>query len=388
MPYPYADDFTAPAAGMQEDPHVLAGGDLVTARLLAGIPLETHDDRLDQFLGVEMPQDMGPAPEQFHASHLDRILEALAPGLTGFAQQPAHGAAQGFARGLARSLGSAGQRTITARAKFEARQTERQKALDEDRRKATDKYRADRGDALKTTLKDQRAAGQKTADYERDNPMVTKEMVAKSPALAPALGNRISRGTLERVTLKAPGEGKAPPKSLQQIEDEARARAKGAAAGGGGRVTDAQRQTLAFWRRANEAVDAVMGQTDRKGRSLEQRIADQSLGARAQGTYAPGFLQTDDQQVYRNAARAFTQAKLRKESGAAISQKEYDSDYEIYFVQPGDKPRVIEQKRKLRQTVLDGLRGAAGRAYDEHYEGQPEGLLSPEALDVLESEGF
>jgi hypothetical protein len=67
-------------------------------------------------------------------------------------------------------------------------------------------------------------------------------------------------------------------------------------------------------------------------------------------------------QGYRAAQRAFTEARLRKESGAAIPPHEYETDAQMYFFQPGDTPKTLEQKRRARQMVVDGVAAEAGRA--------------------------
>lgn len=150
-------------------------------------------------------------------------------------------------------------------------------------------------------------------------------------------------------------------------------------------VTGSERQTLSFYNRAKEASD-MLAQGD-----LEGRIAQQNTLGQLWGQYAPNIAQTKDQQLYRQAQRAFTEARLRKESGAAIPDAEYASDANTYFAQPGDSKATIAQKQKARQAVLDGLKFSSGKAYDEFYgesAGQP-GAAAPakakkkfEILDV------
>ena len=134
-------------------------------------------------------------------------------------------------------------------------------------------------------------------------------------------------------------------------------------------VTGQERQALAFYNRAQQAVD-LLTTPGADGNSLEIKMAKQGTLRQVQGQRAPNLLQTSEQQAYRQAQRAFTEARLRKESGAAIPNAEYENDAKTYFVQPGDDPATVEQKRAARQTVLEGLRFGAGRAYDEYY-GEP-----------------
>jgi len=129
-------------------------------------------------------------------------------------------------------------------------------------------------------------------------------------------------------------------------------------------VTGQERTALAFFNRAKEAVDNIA--------PIEKEVAGSGLAGQAQLKYAPNLLQTEAQQAYSQAQRAFTEARLRKESGAAIPKHEYENDAKTYFAQPGDSASTIEQKRKARQTVLDGLAFGAGKAYEEFYgEGYP-----------------
>jgi hypothetical protein len=126
----------------------------------------------------------------------------------------------------------------------------------------------------------------------------------------------------------------------------------------------AERQTLAYFNRAKQASEDIG--------NMEEGIAKMGLGGQARLQYAPNILQSDENQRYRQAQRAFTEARLRKESGAAIPQGEYENDARTYFAQPGDGPDVIAQKRQARQVVLEGLKFGAGKAYDEFYGAQPQ----------------
>jgi len=129
-------------------------------------------------------------------------------------------------------------------------------------------------------------------------------------------------------------------------------------------VTGQERQSLAFYNRAKEAVETL---TTGGAESLEQKIAGQSLTNQVRGKFAWNVMQTEDQQRYRQAQRAFTEARLRKESGAAIPESEFENDAKTYFQQPGDNPATVAQKEKSRNTVLEGLKFGAGKAYDEFY---------------------
>jgi hypothetical protein len=122
-------------------------------------------------------------------------------------------------------------------------------------------------------------------------------------------------------------------------------------------VTGAERQSLAYFNRAKEAVDTVT--------NLEGELGKMNVAGQTYALNAPNMINTQLGQSYRQAQRAFTEARLRKESGAAIPNTEFANDAKTYFAQPGDTAETLEQKRKARATVLEGLGYSAGKAYDE-----------------------
>jgi len=63
------------------------------------------------------------------------------------------------------------------------------------------------------------------------------------------------------------------------------------------------------------------------------------------------------------AMRSFITAKLRKESGAAISPTEFADARTTYFPQYGDSQEVISQKKATRDAVLQNNIQGAGSAY-------------------------
>jgi hypothetical protein len=144
-------------------------------------------------------------------------------------------------------------------------------------------------------------------------------------------------------------------------------------------VSGAERQTLAYFNRAKQASEDIV--------PLEEKVASAGMGSQLQQQYAPNMLQTKEQQAYRQAQRAFTEARLRKESGAAIPQGEYENDSKTYFAQPGDAPEVREQKRRARQTVLDGLKYASGQAHAEFYGDEAEPAAKGGGLSTTKAPG-
>jgi hypothetical protein len=79
--------------------------------------------------------------------------------------------------------------------------------------------------------------------------------------------------------------------------------------------------------------------------------------------YYPNVFKSDDRQKMEQAQRDFVNALLRRESGAVISDDEFDNAAKQYFPQPGDSDAVIAQKKANRETAIKGLVRAAGPAY-------------------------
>lgn len=86
-----------------------------------------------------------------------------------------------------------------------------------------------------------------------------------------------------------------------------------------------------------------------------------SRTTQAQG-WLPGEMQSDAYQQYTAAKGNWIAAKLRKESGAAISESEYANADRQYFPQPGEGAKTVEQKRKLRAVAEASMRRASGPA--------------------------
>ena len=65
----------------------------------------------------------------------------------------------------------------------------------------------------------------------------------------------------------------------------------------------------------------------------------------------PGFLKSADQKQYEQAKKNFVNAVLRRESGAAISQEEFESAEAQYFPKLGDDETTLQQKLENRNLV-------------------------------------
>lgn len=85
---------------------------------------------------------------------------------------------------------------------------------------------------------------------------------------------------------------------------------------------------------------------------------------------------TPERQQVIQAQRNFVNAILRVESGAAISQSEFDNAQRQYFPQPGDSKAVINQKRQNRVTAMQGMAREAGPNYKPPSEILPQNVVA------------
>ena len=85
--------------------------------------------------------------------------------------------------------------------------------------------------------------------------------------------------------------------------------------------------------------------------------------------YVGDYLTSDAYKKVDAAKRDFINAQLRRESGAAIGQSEFDSAELQYFPQPNDSPELVEQKRLLRQRVIEGMKRDSGPTYGDKPDG-------------------
>lgn len=121
------------------------------------------------------------------------------------------------------------------------------------------------------------------------------------------------------------------------------------APGGGKPLNDTQSKSLQFGARmqtASEGLDEL----------AEQGIYEPGRLHRALGsTAATNWTQSDGQQKVEQSQRDFINAVLRRESGAAIAESEFENARKQYFPQMGDSAEVIEQKRRNREISTNGI---------------------------------
>lgn len=123
-------------------------------------------------------------------------------------------------------------------------------------------------------------------------------------------------------------------------------------------LNEAQAKDNGYGSRMMEA-DAII-------KSLQGKYSPTAVNARiaAQNSVVPGagivanLIQSEEGQQVEQAQRDFINAILRRESGAAIAQGEFDNARQQYFPQPNDKAGTLEQKARNRKIAIEGVFGS------------------------------
>jgi hypothetical protein len=132
-------------------------------------------------------------------------------------------------------------------------------------------------------------------------------------------------------------------------------------------ITEYQGKNALYGTRAAEADKSLL--------ELEEKISTAGLATKQALQNVPiigglagaagNVMLSKEQQRVEQAQRNFVNAVLRQESGAVISEQEFENAKKQYFPQPGDKPEVIAQKRQNRKTAIEGFKKIAGPAWPD-----------------------
>lgn len=96
-----------------------------------------------------------------------------------------------------------------------------------------------------------------------------------------------------------------------------------------------------------------------------QKIAmDLGTKAKASIPVAGNYMVPKEYQAFDQARRNFINATLRRESGAVISDAEFENANKQYFPMPGDAPETLLQKARNRADAINGIARAAGGSYE------------------------
>jgi hypothetical protein len=140
------------------------------------------------------------------------------------------------------------------------------------------------------------------------------------------------------------------------------------------RLADAQAKSVADKKvkqkemSQSQAKAHLFGNRIEQAESVFQDLDDRgynraSLVSAAQ-TYLPGVARSSESLMQEQAERNFVNAVLRRESGAVISESEFENAEKQYFPRFGDSAEVIAQKNENRQIVLDNFVKEAGPNFE------------------------
>lgn len=149
--------------------------------------------------------------------------------------------------------------------------------------------------------------------------------------------------------------------------------------------TEFQGKSALYGARAKEAHDIMTALEAITGPGAYNRLAATAAGGNGMLNTIANPMMSDATQKAVQAQRDFINAVLRQESGAAIAQSEFDNAVRQYFPQPGDKPHVLAQKRRNRETAIKGFINSAGNAAFDAPEMNraPTATAKPDAATVL-----
>lgn len=127
---------------------------------------------------------------------------------------------------------------------------------------------------------------------------------------------------------------------------------KGAGGGDMNKLKDFQAKNFGFYNRGVDAEKALMD-TAGMGTDLWEKLKS-NVPLFGNALVDPKY------QRYDQARRNFVNAVLRRESGAVISDAEFENANIQYFPQFGDTEETLSQKQRNRQTTMEGIRMGAG----------------------------
>lgn len=146
------------------------------------------------------------------------------------------------------------------------------------------------------------------------------------------------------------------------------------------KATEGQLAAAGFASRVNESNKVLS--------DLEKTYDPTNLTARiAQSVPGGNIILSDEAQEYQGAKEDFVTAVLRKESGAVISDQEFDREDKKYFPQPGDSEKTIESKRKRRERQFEVLKNQSKGVFDVQYgeDSQDRVEAPPAAIEYLKA---
>jgi len=98
---------------------------------------------------------------------------------------------------------------------------------------------------------------------------------------------------------------------------------------------------------------------------MENAESTLSLGKNFRDIAPAQFLKSDERRQFEQASKNFVTAVLRKESGAAIAESEFEDAAKIYIPQFGDDDTTLEQKAEARRIAFQEMVNASVGGYEQ-----------------------
>ena len=149
-------------------------------------------------------------------------------------------------------------------------------------------------------------------------------------------------------------------------------------------ATTDQAKAGGFYHRL-KAVNAELEELGKDEKSIDLQGTDLSKKLKMlSGGYLPivGDIVGADYRKYDRAKRDFINAVLRRESGAVISESEFDNADQQYFPVPGDSEQNIKAKRAARELAMKNMLESAGPQFMTKYGGSAMLLNYPAKREV------
>lgn len=121
---------------------------------------------------------------------------------------------------------------------------------------------------------------------------------------------------------------------------------------GGPKLTESQSKDVNYYNRASQ-VAPLLAMEDEVLTNLGSNIAG-NLGV------AGNYFKSTEYQRAEQLGREFLSTILRKDTGAAVTQTEFDIYGKMYLPQPGDDAATVQRKRDARARAVEGLRMGLG----------------------------
>lgn len=119
------------------------------------------------------------------------------------------------------------------------------------------------------------------------------------------------------------------------------------------KLNETEAKGLIYYERAN-AAEAILNEHEKQLTSLAQT-------ARSKVPIAGNYLVSEEYQQAQQAGSEFLASILRKDTGAAITQQEFDLYGPMFLPMPGDEAAVLAQKKESRKIAVDAIKKTLGK---------------------------